>query len=102
MHRVSCWCCRKRFCNTPSNPCALEKKVVVERSDEKSGGVPKQLAIRDDGMSDEELGTEAYIEDEAVEVVGGAPALAISGFGSEGFSFSEIVRRKMTGGTDFV
>ena len=44
----------------------------------------------------------ADIEGEGVDVIFGAPALAISGFELQGFVFSEIVRRKKTGGTVFV
>ena len=40
----------------------------------------------------------ADIEGEDVDVVCGAPALAISGFESQGFIFSEIVRRKRLDG----
>ena len=36
----------------------------------------------------------ADIEGEGIDVVFGAPALAISGFELHGFIFSEIVRRK--------
>ena len=39
-------------------------------------------------------GGKADIEGEGVDVIFGAPALAISGFGLHGFIFSEIVRRK--------
>ena len=56
-------------------------------------GVPEHL-VRDRGVSHEEAGTEADIEDDNVDFVGGPPALAISGFDSEEFVFSEIVRRK--------
>ena len=45
-------------------------------------------------MSDEETGTEMDIDDEVVDIVGGTPALAISGVESESFIFSEIVRRE--------
>ena len=34
------------------------------------------------------------MEDDGADVVGGAPALAISGFESEGYTLSEIVRGK--------
>ena len=44
---------------------------------------------------------EADIEGEDVDVVCGAPALAISGFESHGFIFSEIFRRKGLKGHTF-
>ena len=58
------------------------------------GGVPEQLVVGDHGETDEDAGTLADIEAKDVNVVCGAPALAISGFESQGFNFSEIVRRK--------
>ena len=45
-------------------------------------------------MSDTEAETEADIEDQDVDVVCEAPALAISGFEFGGFTFSEIIRRE--------
>ena len=69
---------------------------------ESPGGVLEQLVNRDHGETDEDAGREIHIEGEDVDVVCGAPALAISGFELQGFNFSEIVRRKRTGGTDFV
>ena len=45
-------------------------------------------------MSDAEVGTEVDIEDYHVDVVGGIPALPISEFESEGFTFPKIVQRK--------
>ena len=52
------------------------------------------FVVGDHGETDEDAGREADIEGEDVDVVCGAPALAISGFGSQGFTFSEIVRLK--------
>ena len=65
--------------------------------EESQVGVPEQLAVGDRGETDEEAGREAVIEDEDVDTVCGAPALAISGSESQGFNFSEIVRRKGLG-----
>ena len=50
--------------------------------------------VGDHGETDEDAGWEADIEVEDFDVVCGAPALAISGFESQGFIFSEIVRWK--------
>ena len=57
---------------------------------ESPGGVPEQLVVGDHGETDEDAGREADIEGEDVDVVCGAPALAISGLESQGFIFSEI------------
>ena len=62
--------------------------------EESPGGVPEQLAVEDHGETDEDAGREADTEVEDVNVVCGAPALAVSGFELQGFIFSEIVRRK--------
>ena len=62
---------------------------------ESSDGVLEQLfVVGDHGETDEEAGKEAHIEGEDVDVVCGAPALAISGFELQGFNFSEVVHRK--------
>ena len=61
---------------------------------ESPGGVPEQLAVGDHGKTDEDAGREADIEGEDVDVVCGASALAISGFQSQGFIFSEPARAK--------
>ena len=83
-------------------PCRPEEKVVVERSEKSPGRILEQFVFGGNNVSDEEVGTGADIEDEDVGVVRGAPALAISGFESEGFTVTEIVRRKKIGRTDFV
>ena len=61
---------------------------------ENPGGVPEQLVVGDCGEKDEDAGTGADIEGEAVDVVCGVPALAISGFELQGFNFSELFREK--------
>ena len=66
----------------------------MEMGEENPGGVLEQLVNRDHGETDEDAGEEAHIEGEVVDVVFGAPALAISGFELHGFIFSEIVREK--------
>ena len=63
-------------------------------SQESPGGVPEQLVVGDHGETDEDAGREAYIEDEDVDVVFGAPALAISGFELQGFIFSVSVQKQ--------
>ena len=55
------------------------------------GGVLEYLVVGDHGETDQDAGRETHIEGEDVDVVCGAPALAISGFEYQGFTFSEIV-----------
>ena len=50
--------------------------------------------VGDHGETDEDAGWEAHIEGEDVDVVCGAPALAISKFELQGFIFPEIFREK--------
>ena len=45
-------------------------------------------------MCETELGTKPDMEDEDVDVVGGVDEVGVSGYGSEGFTLSEILRRK--------
>ena len=66
--------------------------------EESPGGVLEQLVVGDHGETDEDAGKEAHIEGEDVDVVCGAPALAISGFELQGFNFSKIVHRKQLEG----
>ena len=58
------------------------------------GGVLEQLVNGDHGETDEDAGRGIHIEGEDVDVVCGAPALAISKFELQGFNFSEIFHRK--------
>ena len=48
------------------------------------------------GVFETEAGTEADVEDEDedVDVVGGVDEVGVSGYESEGFTLSEILRRK--------
>ena len=62
--------------------------------EESPGGVLEQLVVRDHGRTDEDAGREADIEGEDVDVVCGAPALAISEFELQGFTFSVTVPAK--------
>ena len=74
--------------------CPYRKSFLWRSGEENAGGVPEQLVVRGHGETVEDAGREADIEGEDVVVVCGAPELAISGFESQGFIFSEIVRRK--------
>ena len=62
--------------------------------EESPGAVPEQFLVGNHGETDEDAGREADIEGEDVDVVCGAPALAISGLESQSPIFSETVRRK--------
>ena len=48
------------------------------------------------GVCETDAGTEAYVEDEVedVDVVGGVDEVGVCGYESDGFRFSEILRRK--------
>ena len=61
--------------------------------EESPAGVPEH-DVGDPGETGEDAGRETHIEGEDVDVVCGAPALAIYGFELQGFSFSENVRKK--------
>ena len=62
---------------------------------ESSDGVLEQLfVVGDHGETDADAGKEAHVEVEDVEVVCGAPALAISEFELQSFNYSEVVHRK--------
>jgi len=74
---------------SPSPVVVPEEDVVGERGEESPvGGVG--------GMCETEAGIEADAEDEDedVDVVGGVDEVELSGYESEGFTLSEILRRK--------
>ena len=73
------------------------KKMLLERErgeDSPVGG--PQGPIEVGGVCETEAGTEADVkaEDEDVDVVGGVDEVGVSGYDSEGFTLSEILRRK--------
>ena len=80
---------------SPSPFTVPEEKVAGDRSEESPVGGP-------DGptevgcVCETEAGTEADVEDEDedVDVVGGVDEVGFSGYESEGFTLSEILRRK--------
>ena len=54
-----------------------------------------EVPIEVGGVCETEEGTEADVEnDEDVDVVGGVDEIGVSGYESEGFTLSEILRRK--------
>ena len=72
-----------------------EEKVVGERGEESPvGGPDGRIEVGD--VCETEAGTEADMEDEDedVDVVGGMDEVGVSGYESEGFTLSEILRRK--------
>ena len=82
------------FAVSHEHPCAMEGNAFIERGEESPGGVLEQLVRGDRGVSEEESGTDANIDDEHIDVVGSALTMVISGFESVGFIFSEIIRRR--------
>ena len=72
-----------------------EEKVAGERSEEGPLGYPEGPS-EVGGVCNTEAGTEADVEDEDedVDVVGGVDEVGVSGYESEGFTLSEILRRK--------
>ena len=72
-----------------------EQKVAGERGEESPVGGPER-AMEVGGVCETEAGTEADVEDEDedVDVVGGMDEVGVSGYESEGFTLSEILRRK--------
>ena len=80
--------CQNSFRHFYQPPCAPEEKFLVEIGKENPVGVLEQLFNGDHGETDEDAGREIHIEGEDVDVVCGAPALAISKFELQGFIFS--------------
>ena len=73
-----------------------EENVAGERGEESPAGGPEG-PIEVGGVCETEAGTEADVdddEDEDVDVVGGVDEVGVSGYESEGFTLSEILRRK--------
>ena len=83
---------------SPSPLNVPEENVVGERGEESLvGGLERPVEVS--GMCEAEAGTEADAEDEDeyVDVVGGVDEGGLSGDESEGFTLSEILRRKRLG-----
>ena len=72
-----------------------EEKVAGESGEESPVGGPEG-PNEVGGVCETEAGTEADVEDEdeEVDVVGGVDEVGVSGYESEGFTLSEIFRRK--------
>ena len=80
---------------SPSPLNVPEEKVVGERGEESPvGGLEGPIEVG--GVCETAAGTEtdAEDEDEDVDVVGGVDEVGVSGYDSEGFTLSEILRRK--------
>ena len=83
---------------SPSPFIVPEENVAGERGEESPvGGLERPIEV--DGVCETEAGTEADAEDENedVVVVGGVDEVGLSGHESEGFTLSEILRRKRLG-----
>ena len=72
-----------------------KENVAGERGEETPVGAPEG-PIEIDSVCETEAGTEAdvEVEDEDVDVVGGMDEVGVPGYESEGFTLSEILRRK--------
>ena len=83
---------------SPSLFVAPEDKIAAERGEESPVGGPEG-PTEVGGVCKTEAGTEADVEDadEDVDVVGGVDEVGVSGYESEGFTLSEILRRKRLG-----
>ena len=83
---------------SPSPFVVPEENVTGDRSEESPvGGLEGPIEVG--GVCETEAGTEvnAEDEDEDVDVVGGVDEVGLSGYESEGFTLSEILRRKKLG-----
>ena len=75
-----------------------EERVAGERGEESPvGGIEGPTEVG--GVCETEAGTEANVEDEDedVDVFGGVDKVGVSGYESDGFTLSEILRRKRLG-----
>ena len=83
---------------SPSPFVVPEENVTGERGEESPvGGLEGPIEVG--GVCKTEAGTEADAEDEdeEVDVVGGVDEVGLTGYESEGFTLSEILRRKRLG-----
>ena len=83
---------------SPSPFVVPEENVAGERGEESPvGGLNRPIEVG--GVRETKAGTEADAEDEDedVDVVGGVDEVGVSGYDSEGFTLSEILRRKKLG-----
>ena len=62
-----------------------EDKVVGKRSEESALGGPER-PVEESDVCETEAGTEADVEDENVDIVGGGAYVGVSGYESEGFT----------------
>ena len=92
-NKISCF----KLLFPPSPVVVPEENVAGERGEESPvGGLEGPIEVG--GVCETEAGTEtdAEDEDEDVDVVGGVDEVGLSGYESEGFTLSEILRRKET------
>ena len=69
------------------------KRKLLERGEESPVGGPEG-PIEVGGVCETEAGTEADVDDEDVDVVGGVDEVGVCGYESEDSTLSEILRRK--------
>ena len=93
---VSCRFCQNSFCHFHQPPCASEENFlwIWAKKVRESGWSSGIACCWRPWRNWWRCGERADIEGEGVDVVFGAPALAISGFGLHSFIFSEIFREK--------
>ena len=79
----------------PSPFAVPEENVVGERGEDRPVGSPEG-PTEVSGVCETRAGNDADVEDEDedVDVVGGVDKVGVSGYESEGFTLSEIIRRK--------
>ena len=79
-----------------TSPVVVPEEYVAGERGEKSPVGGSEVPIEVGGVCETEAGTEVDVEDEDedVDVVGGADEFGVSGYESEGFTLSEILRRK--------
>ena len=92
-HQISCSsCCFPFPLNVP------EKNVAGERGEESPvGGLERSVEVGGVCETEAGIGADVEGEDEDVDVVGGVDEVGLSGYESEGFTLSEILRRNRLG-----
>ena len=79
---------------SPSLFDAPEEKVVGERGEESPLGIGPEGPVEEGDVCEAEAGTGEEVDDEHADVGGGFDEVGVSGCDSEGFTFSEVRRRK--------
>ena len=83
---------------SPSPLNVPEKNVAGERGEESPvGGLERSVEVGGVCETEAGIGADVEGEDEDVDVVGGVDEVGLSGYESEGFTLSEILRRNRLG-----